>query len=152
MTPLPAPAIESPWYHVARPPWEVCERPTTVHDTSPATDASDEEVSLLALANVLLRYRGLVIGTAVALTLVVAVATLLVARTFTTHATLTPQSRRSTTTLTGLASQFGLALPLADGGQSPAFYADLLTSHHILGAVVDTKFEFPTDTGSPAGP
>jgi uncharacterized protein involved in exopolysaccharide biosynthesis len=119
--------------------------------TFPATDASDGEVSLLALANVLLRYRGLVIGTAVALTLVVAVATLLVPRTFTTHATLTPQSRRSTTTLTGLASQFGLALPLADGGQSPAFYADLLTSHHILGAVVDTKFEFPTDTGAAHG-
>ena len=104
-------------------------------------------MSLLAIANVLLRYRGLVVGTAVVLTLVVSVWTLLVPRTYTAQSSLTPQSRRSTTTLTGLASQFGLALPLGDGGQSPAFYADLLTSHHILGAVVDTKFEYPTDTG-----
>lgn len=108
-------------------------------------------MSLLAIANVLLRYRGLIVGNAVVLTLVVAVATLLVPRTFTAHATLTPQSRRSTTTLSGLASQFGLALPLADVGQSPAFYADLLTSNHILGAVVDTRFEYPTDTGVARG-
>ena len=104
-----------------------------------ATDASEGEVSLLAIANVLLRYRGLVVRTAVVLTLVVAVATLLVPRTFTAHATLTPQSRRSPSSLSGLASQFGLALPLGgDVAQSPAFYADLLTSYHILGAVVDT--------------
>jgi uncharacterized protein involved in exopolysaccharide biosynthesis len=113
----------------------------------PATDASEGDVSLLAVANVLLRYRGLIIRTVTVLTLIVVVATLLVSRTYTARATLTPQSRRPTTTLSGLASQFGLALPLGDGGQSPAFYADLLTSHHILGAVVDTKFEYPTDTG-----
>lgn len=121
-------------------------QPPSTHPL-PATDAGDADVSLLAIANVLLRYRGLVIRTVVVLTLIVAVATLLVFRTYTAHATLTPQSRRPTTTLSGLASQFGLALPLGDGGQSPAFYADLLTSHHILGAVVDTKFEYPTDTG-----
>jgi uncharacterized protein involved in exopolysaccharide biosynthesis len=124
----------------------VSAQPPSTHPL-PATDAGDADVSLLAIANVLLRYRGLVIRTVVVLTLIVAVATLLVFRTYTAHATLTPQSRRPTTTLSGLASQFGLALPLGDGGQSPAFYADLLTSHHILGAVVDTKFEYPTDTG-----
>lgn len=104
-------------------------------------------MSLLAIANVLLRYRGLIAGTVVGLTLVVAVVTLLLPRTYTAHATLTPQSRRPTTSLSGLASQFGLALPLGDVAQSPAFYADLLKSYHILGAVVDTKFEYPTEAG-----
>ncbi len=104
-------------------------------------------MSLLAIANVLLRYRGLIAGTVVGLTLVVAVVTLLLPRTYTAHATLTPQSRRPSTSLSGLASQFGLALPLGDVAQSPAFYADLLKSYHILGAVVDTKFEYPTEAG-----
>src|SRR5882724_4980188 len=132
--------LESPWDHQRdRHGRSVSAQPSS-RTTLSTADASDGEVSLLGIANVLLRYRGLIVGTAGVLTLVVAVATLLVPRTFTAHATLTPQSRRSTTSLSGLASQFGLALPLADAGQSPAFYADLLTSYHILGAVVDTKF------------
>jgi hypothetical protein len=53
--------------------------------------------------------------------------------------------------LPGLAAQFGLTLPTSDGGQSPAFYADLLTSHEILGALVDTRFEHPSDTGMVRG-
>jgi uncharacterized protein involved in exopolysaccharide biosynthesis len=109
------------------------------------------EVSLLAIANVLLRYRSLIIGTAVLLTAVVAVATLLFPRSYTANSTLTPQSRRSGSSLSGLAAQFGLALPTGEGGQSPAFYADLLTSRQILGAVVDTKFEYPSDTGTVRG-
>lgn len=117
---------------------------------APGPNAGDD-VSLLAIVNVLLRYRGMIIGTALALTLVVVLVTLLSARKFTSHATLTPESRRATTTLSGLASQFGLALPLADGGQSPAFYADLLTSYHLLGEAVDTRFDYPSDTGTVRG-
>jgi uncharacterized protein involved in exopolysaccharide biosynthesis len=109
------------------------------------------EVSLLAVVNVLLRHRGLVIGTAVALATVVCAVTFLVPRTYTSHATLTPQTRRPTAGLSGLAAQFGFSLPIPDGGQSPAFYADLLTSRQILGAVVDTRFEFSADTGAVRG-
>jgi uncharacterized protein involved in exopolysaccharide biosynthesis len=109
------------------------------------------EVSLLAVVNVLLRHRGLVIGTALALAALVCTVTLLRARTYTAHATLTPQTRRPTAGLSGLAAQFGFSLPVPDGGQSPAFYADLLTSRQILGAVVDTRFEFPSDSGMARG-
>jgi uncharacterized protein involved in exopolysaccharide biosynthesis len=105
------------------------------------------EVSVLAIVNVLLRYRGLIMGTALLLTLAVTLVTFVLPRTFTCHSTLTPQSRRSPSTLSGLAAQFGFAVPTVEGGQSPAFYADLLTSHEILGAVVDTRFEYPSDTG-----
>lgn len=105
-------------------------------------------MSLLAIAIVLLRYRGLVLGTAVALAAIVCVVTFLMPRTYTAHATLTPQTRRPTAGLSGLAAQFGFALPISEGGQSPAFYADLIGSHQLLGSVVDTKFEFPSDTGT----
>jgi uncharacterized protein involved in exopolysaccharide biosynthesis len=104
-------------------------------------------VSLLAIVNVLLRHRGLIAGTALLLAAVVSGVILLLPRTYTAESTLTPQSRRMTSNLSGLAAQFGLALPGADAGQSPAFYADLLSSHQILGQVVDTKFEYPSDTG-----
>jgi uncharacterized protein involved in exopolysaccharide biosynthesis len=114
---------------------------------SPVEPTEPGEVSLLAIVNVLLRHRGLIAGTALLLAVVVSGAILLLPRTYTAEATLTPQSRRTTSNLSGLAAQFGLALPGADGGQSPAFYADLLSSHQILGQVVDTKFEYPSDTG-----
>jgi uncharacterized protein involved in exopolysaccharide biosynthesis len=110
-----------------------------------------DQVSLLAVANVLLRYRGLIVGTALVLALLVTIVTFLVPRTYTSHSTLTPQARRTPSMISGLAAQFGLALPTADGGQSPAFYADLLTAHEVLGAVVDTRFQYPTDTGTVRG-
>jgi uncharacterized protein involved in exopolysaccharide biosynthesis len=110
-----------------------------------------DQVSLLAVANVLLRYRGLIVGTALVLALVVTIATFLLPRTYTSHSTLTPQARRTPSMISGLAAQFGLALPTSDGGQSPAFYADLLTAHEVLGAVVDTRFEYPSDTGRVRG-
>lgn len=114
---------------------------------SPVEPTEPGEVSLLAIVNVLLRHRGLIAGTALLLAAVVSGVILLLPRTYTAESTLTPQSRRMTSNLSGLAAQFGLALPGADAGQSPAFYADLLSSHQILGQVVDTKFEYPSDTG-----
>ena len=42
-----------------------------------------------------------------------------------------PQSRQQTTSLSTLAAQFGLAVPSADAGQSPALYADLLQGRQV---------------------
>ncbi|HEX6617594.1 MAG TPA: Wzz/FepE/Etk N-terminal domain-containing protein [Gemmatimonadales bacterium] len=114
---------------------------------SPAEPSAAGEVSLLALLNVFLRYRGLIAGTAVALAAAVSIITLLIPRTYTAHSTITPQSRRPMSSLSGLAAQFGLLMPPTEAGQSPAFYADLLTSRELLGDVVDTPFEYPSDTG-----
>jgi uncharacterized protein involved in exopolysaccharide biosynthesis len=113
--------------------------------------SDDGEVSVLGLLNVLLRHRGLVACTALICAGLVAVVTLIGPRTFTAVSGMTPQSRRSTSSLMGVAAQFGLVLPNADGAQSPAFYADLLTSPPLLGAVVDTRFEYPSDTGQVRG-
>lgn len=108
-------------------------------------------MSLLGLLNVLLRRRGLIVSTAVLAALLVGVVILILPRTFTAESGLTPQSRRPTSSLLGVAAQFGLVLPGSDGSQSPAFYADFLTSRPVLGAVVDTRFEYPSDTGMVRG-
>jgi uncharacterized protein involved in exopolysaccharide biosynthesis len=110
-------------------------------------ESNGGEVSLLGLLNVLLRHRGLIASTAVLAALLVGVLILIVPRTFTAESGLTPQSRRPTSSLLGVAAQFGLVLPGADAAQSPAFYADFLTSRPVLGAVVDTRFEYPSNTG-----
>jgi uncharacterized protein involved in exopolysaccharide biosynthesis len=108
-----------------------------------------DELSLLRLGSLLLRYRYLVIRLALLGALIAIVPPLVLPRSYTVSSALTPQSRRQNGTLTGLAGQLGLALPLnLDGGQSPAFYADRLTSRQLLGQVVDTRYTIGTDTGT----
>ncbi|MBA2457976.1 MAG: hypothetical protein H0V43_03350 [Gemmatimonadales bacterium] len=112
---------------------------------------SQEEISLLGLVNLLLRHRGLVLGAAL-LGFAVAVAlSLLAPRVYTAHSSFMPQTRKAMASISGLAAQFGLALPTAEGGQSPAFYADLLESRAILGDVVTGSFEFTTEAGPTRG-
>ena len=119
-------------------------RGPTVHPPS----REEDELSLLRLANVLLRQRMRVVGWAL-LGLGLAVAlTLLAPRTYTAKSAFMPQSRKTSSGLSGLAAQFGLAMPTTDGAQSPAFYTDLVQSQGILGQVVDTPFDYETDDGA----
>jgi uncharacterized protein involved in exopolysaccharide biosynthesis len=106
---------------------------------------SAEEVSFLGLANVVLRYRGLVALTALITALIVVSVVLILPRTYTSQSTFMPQAKKNPTGLSGLAAQFGFTLPLTDPGQSPAFYADLATSRTILGQVVETTYRFDRD-------
>jgi uncharacterized protein involved in exopolysaccharide biosynthesis len=95
---------------------------------------------LLPLATTLLRARRLVARLAL-LGAVLGLATGLVkGRTYTAHAAFMPQSRRTNASLSGLAAQFGLALPTADGTQSPAFYSDLVTSRELLKPMLDSRY------------
>ena len=110
-----------------------------------------DEISLLRLGSLLLRHRYRVIRLAILGALVAIVPPLILSRTYTVSSAFTPQARRQAGTLSGLAGQLGIALPLnLDGGQSPAFYADRLTAPHLLGQVVDTRFTLPSDSGPAA--
>jgi uncharacterized protein involved in exopolysaccharide biosynthesis len=105
-----------------------------------ATDGRSESVSLVGLAMVLLRYRHVILILALiggALGTIDAVAA---TRTYTADASFLPQSRRSPSALSGLASQLALALPAEDASQSPQFYVDLVLSRDLLGQLVDTRF------------
>lgn len=111
--------------------------------------APPDEISLLRLGNLLLRYRYVVIRLAVLGALIAVVPPLVLPRSYTATSGFTPQNRRPQGTLSGLAGQLGLALPLnLDGGHSPAFYADRLLSPQLLRQVVDTRYPVSSDTGS----
>jgi len=87
-----------------------------------------------------LRHRRLILRVSLLSAILVAVGILSKDRTFSTRASLMPQARRQVQGLSGLAAQFGLAVPVSDGAQSPAFYVDLLGSRQLLGDVVMTRF------------
>jgi uncharacterized protein involved in exopolysaccharide biosynthesis len=108
-------------------------------------DSESEELTALGLAIVVLRYRVLVLLTALLAVAVVVAITLLLPRSYTSNSTFMPTAKRTPTGLSGLAAQFGFALPATDPGQSPAFYADLATSHSLLGQLVDGTYEFQKD-------
>lgn len=102
--------------------------------------AGQEALSPLALATILLRRRVGILRSALLLAIVVGSAILTQPRHFTSRGSFLPQARRQSAGLSGLAAQFGLAVPTQDGGQSPAFYVDLLLSREILGDAVMTRF------------
>ena len=107
----------------------------------------EEELSFLRLANVVLRHRRMVVGWGLLVFALVVGLTLYFPRTYTSRSSFMPQARKATSSLSGIAAQFGLAMPTSDGSQSPAFYADLVQSRGILGSVVDTPFEYETEEG-----
>jgi uncharacterized protein involved in exopolysaccharide biosynthesis len=110
-------------------------------------ETPEEDVSFLGIANVLLRHRRLVVGWTLLVFTAVVGFTVFAPRTFTTRSSFMPQARKQTGGLSGLAANLGVLLPTLDGGQSPAFYADLLESRSILGAVVDSSITYRTNGG-----
>jgi uncharacterized protein involved in exopolysaccharide biosynthesis len=107
-----------------------------------------DEISLVALARLIWRERRLVVGCGIGLAILVAVLVLLWPREYTATAAFMPQSTDETLSrLSGLAAEFGVTVPNADPGDSPAFYASLLTSRDILRAVVLTSYPLSADQG-----
>ena len=90
-----------------------------------------------------MRHRVLVLGTAGIVVLAVAAKLLLSPRVYTTESSFIPQSNSPTSNFSGIAAQIGIALPMSEPGRSPEFYASLITSRQVLGAVVDTPFVVP---------
>jgi uncharacterized protein involved in exopolysaccharide biosynthesis len=110
-----------------------------------------DEISLVALAHLIRRERRLIVGCGVGLAILVAVLVLLWPREYTSTATFMPQSSDETLSrLSGIAAEFGVTVPGTDPGDSPAFYASLLTSRDILRAVVLTAYPVSHDRGDSA--
>ncbi len=117
----------------------------------PVRGEPEEEASFLGLANVLLRHRRLVVGWGLLVFALVVAYGLLSPRSFTARATFMPQTRKQSGGLSGMAANLGIILPTTEGGQSPAFYADLVKSRNILGAVVDSAVSYRTSEGMVRG-
>jgi uncharacterized protein involved in exopolysaccharide biosynthesis len=104
-------------------------------------DDSADRLSLLALANVTLRQRRLVLRVALLVVLAVVAFFLLRPRTYTVSTSFRLQTRTGQAlNLSGLAAELGLTVPSADATQTPAFYIDLLRSREILGTAVTHRY------------
>ena len=120
-----------------------------VRPLAPAAPDGDraEEVSFLALLNMLLRSRRLLILLPLALALGVVAFKLLQPRTWTATTSFVPQNQAQARMggLAGVAAQFGLPVPGESPAESPAFYAHLLTSPALLEEVVRSRYDVVID-------
>lgn len=108
---------------------------TAEHPNSP------DHFSLVAIVNVLLRRRYLILSIALLSALVTGLRVARQSLTYTSVASFMSQSSRQSSNLSGIGSQFGINLGGADGGQSAPFYVDLLSSRTILEPVVQSRFD-----------
>jgi len=111
-------------------------------------DYYDEPVTITgsfgALAGILARHRSLVAGAAVAVGVAVLGYALFQERQYTSTASFVSQSGRTqSSSLGGIAAQFGIAIPGDAGTDSPQFYLDLITSRAILDTVVGASYDVP---------
>lgn len=105
-------------------------------------DGLPGEISLVRLANILLRYRRVVAGLAVIAAFLVVAVTLVLPRTYTAESSFLPQTTEGDLSrLAGLAAQFGFGVSAGRGGEVPQFYVDLLRSRELLEATVKTPYE-----------
>lgn len=102
-----------------------------------------DEISVVALANSLLRHRRLIGILAVVGLLVGGVFGMLQPRRFTSHGSFTTDDRSSGASAS--LSQLGLAGLLGGGNQSSQMYLDLLSSPVILGPVLDSTYSVTED-------
>jgi uncharacterized protein involved in exopolysaccharide biosynthesis len=116
------------------------------------TDApfTGPEFSLADLTRLLSRHRFVVMLAPVLMVAIAITRTLLQPRVFAAQAAFLPQSSdASRNRLSGIAAQFGLAIPSGgETGRSPAFYVELLHAHELLRAGVLSDYELPRGHGT----
>lgn len=79
-----------------------------------------------------------------ALAVLVTLVLLVRARSYTSSASFAPQARKGNiSAIAGFAAQLGVGLPASDPTQSPAFFADLVSSREVLGPVFDSLAAAP---------
>jgi len=115
-------------------------------ETSPARPPQTGFLMLLLMRRRRLIVTPLVVGAIVALYV------LLTPRTYTTTVSFFPQARRSASSLSGLAAQFGVNIAGGEAAQSVQFYVDLIKSREVLGNVADGTVRFGTGDGAFEGP
>jgi uncharacterized protein involved in exopolysaccharide biosynthesis len=114
-----------------------------------ARESEEWTASPFHVFSMILRHPLAVVFVPLATALVVTAWTLVMPRVFTAQASFMPQgSSNSRGALSGIAAQFGFAIPGISGEQTAAFYADLLQSAEILRTVVDSPITVTRDARS----
>jgi uncharacterized protein involved in exopolysaccharide biosynthesis len=116
----------------------------------PISQMRDETISLLEIANIVLRHWRTIISVPVVLALAVGVWTLTQDREYVVSASFLPQAAESRGLggAAALAQQFGMSLAGDRSGQSPQFYVDLLRSRSVLREVVESEYQVPQTDGT----
>ena len=109
----------------------------------------DDRMSLIEMAAVVLRERRLILAAVMLTSTALIVATVLDRPSWTTTVSFMPQGTvdANRSRLQGLAGQFGINIGTAETGQSPQFYAELIRSRTILGAVASREYEVADTVG-----
>ncbi len=101
-----------------------------------------DDVSLLAVLNVLLRYRRLIFVLPVLFATAAIAISLLKQRTYTASAAFIPQTSDAfrASPIAGMAAQFGVSLGSSQPSESPAFYSELMGTRSVLSAVANREY------------
>lgn len=111
------------------------------------TDGQQEEVTLIGLVNTILRHRRMVVLMAIAFAVLAVAWSLTSSRTFAATASFIPQDTQvSGGGAAALARQLGIQVGTTRP-QSPAFYADVVRSTHLLRGVIESEYEVPGEDG-----
>jgi uncharacterized protein involved in exopolysaccharide biosynthesis len=114
--------------------------PVTFHDLLP----EEPPISLLALLNIMLRHRRMLLLCGLLAAVLVDLPVLLTQRMYTSDASFMPQ-QNAPSNVEGLATQIGISLPTAQDGTQ--LYADLLRSRGVLRTVAEAPYTFATPEG-----
>ena len=132
---------------MAHPTESVTEIDELSYDMGRHALGTPEDVSILGIVNAVLRRRWVILTAVIGVTALLVGFALVRKRVSISTSSFMPEQQRASTSLSGIASQFGLSIPSQQGSESPQFYVDLLRSPDILGAAVDTKYAVRSDTG-----
>src|SRR5438067_977532 len=108
-------------------------------------DTSGGELSLLELANLLVKRWRLVLGVPILTVGLTGVMSLVVPPTYTATTTFVPEVRSETrlpSTLAGLAGQLGVSVGV-EPSQSPRFYSEVVRSRELLERVLLARYADP---------
>lgn len=120
-------------------------------DPAPGFTPNGDEISLVELANMVLRHWKVVAVLPTVIALGVAVWTLSQDRQYRASASFFPQAAetRGAGGAAALAQQFGVSLGPERPAHSPQFYADLLRSRAILREAVESEYQLSPAEGAP---
>jgi len=108
----------------------------SIADNPAVSSSTSGEVSPLWVLGLLLRRRRTIAGATILFALASLLLALLKPGTFTVQSAFIPQVAEGRASgLANLAGQFGFQLPTENPGETPEFYADLIKSREILGAL-----------------
>jgi uncharacterized protein involved in exopolysaccharide biosynthesis len=107
------------------------------------------DLSILKFVNVLLRFRGTFVLSAIIAAAIVMAIALTESRTYTSITSFMPE-RGGNGANAGIAAQLGLSVSGNQSAESPAFYLELLKTHDMLNAIAGA--EYPLGNGAATGP